>query len=1138
MVIEKMIRAVNIYRRFFIQTITMETSKIKNQESGSIYDIDNYTDSELYDILDLNHPSDRELEAKILFMIHRYSNMQTTSGNELATFFENIYRRFFDIEESEPQEKTEEEEDIQTIEGMTGNDDAKPPQDNTETIVGVPKNPNLFTVGQASAPATSVIGYTKSLEYTKDQLNPLLQQTIKRVISIDSQYRDDKKTLTTDFTFNLSDPLKDVVSLKLYSIQIPYTWYTISTSYGSNFFYLKGNVPGIDNGNYDYQIAIPAGNYSPSELVTALNDSIKNTTTQNTDVSFGTTGLAYNSNTSLITMSIDVTKQYNETAYELQFPSLEVANYLGFVYQTYRPYIINSYSFGSTYNPNITFSLDTTNNYFTVYKYIGPNKFDINTSVIDLSFQIKLSLTTGFVRTRNEIFNDLSNQLHACPYLDTTKSYIQLVDISSSTMNPQLVDASYFQMALKPNRYTTNNITHSKFAVVFPTETGLNKTIWTNENSCFQFQNTIAEINSIISETTPAITAGQINFLITNSPYIYMHCVKPGFDVVANDHRIDISNSGITGYTLNQYINAINTGISNASTKYFNNGIYEIDVRYTTAFIDEENVFNISFATNKYIYQTDFSANFTNSLIGLFPGLSALSNSYDLNTTNNITWRFLFNPTITVTQEKTTLLTLNYKNIGSQPLSYVVTLATKSYFLNDFITEVNSAFTNFKDSDGITVLAGSNVAFGFLTDANGNNIVEATLTIVINKALTQSDYSVQFFDPDGNTFATGINSSWYKNLNIATTMIDSPFSLDSTINPSSLLITTSNFPAIRGLTALPTPNTITIDNTNNILNIIPWEQGVDGSKIIPVTIPSGTTYIPSTLIAAINNAIQGTDIAGSLVEISTNNIGKEYTSFRLFVNKVYSASDYRLVFYDPVSFVKCYVGTTSVRNTTWDTTVGWILGFRNYTEYDLSTYVQGKTAQIIGDTGISTNIFNYFLLCLDDYNQNHLNDGLVTITSTDTSIPLPSYAKKSNFTCNPQGQLTYNSDELVDNNKLTQAQIYSITQIANGQNSTTSNLTKSVSTKSYGSGPFVKDVFGIIPMKVAGLANGSTYVEFGGTLQNQERIYFGPVNIHRMSVKLVSDRGDIVDLNGANWSFSLICEQLYKQKPSATKESK
>ena len=43
--------------------------------------------------------------------------------------------------------------------------------------------------------------------------------------------------------------------------------------------------------------------------------------------------------------------------------------------------------------------------------------------------------------------------------------------------------------------------------------------------------------------------------------------------------------------------------------------------------------------------------------------------------------------------------------------------------------------------------------------------------------------------------------------------------------------------------------------------------------------------------------------------------------------------------------------------------------------------------------------------------------------------------------------------------------------------------------------------------------------EFGGTLQNQQRNYFGPVNIHRMNVRLVNDRA-LADLNGANWSFS------------------
>jgi hypothetical protein len=62
------------------------------------------------------------------------------------------------------------------------------------------------------------------------------------------------------------------------------------------------------------------------------------------------------------------------------------------------------------------------------------------------------------------------------------------------------------------------------------------------------------------------------------------------------------------------------------------------------------------------------------------------------------------------------------------------------------------------------------------------------------------------------------------------------------------------------------------------------------------------------------------------------------------------------------------------------------------------------------------------------------------------------------------------------------------------------------------------------------MKNGDTYVEFGGTLQNQQRVYFGPVNISRLTIQLLNDRGDVVDLNNASWSFSFICEQLYQQK--------
>ena len=229
--------------------------------------------------------------------------------------------------------------------------------------------------------------------------------------------------------------------------------------------------------------------------------------------------------------------------------------------------------------------------------------------------------------------------------------------------------------------------------------------------------------------------------------------------------------------------------------------------------------------------------------------------------------------------------------------------------------------------------------------------------------------------------------------------------------------------------------------------------------------------------------------------------------------------------------MSCYSGATrkgaqSVQNATWDTTVGWVLGFREQIIYylkDETTYtiVNGNPVYtLLGDTTVSTSLYNYFLIVLDDYTQNHLNDGLVTITTQETSIDAGPYK----YVCDPYStngnslQIAVPADK--DYTKMSQRDLYAFNQKI---------LSKKVKEKSYSKGPFVKDIFGIIPIKTAGLQPGSTYVEFGGTLQNQERMYFGPVNIHRMTIRLLNDRGDLVDLNNANWSFSLVCEQLYKK---------
>jgi hypothetical protein len=260
-----------------------------------------------------------------------------------------------------------------------------------------------------------------------------------------------------------------------------------------------------------------------------------------------------------------------------------------------------------------------------------------------------------------------------------------------------------------------------------------------------------------------------------------------------------------------------------------------------------------------------------------------------------------------------------------------------------------------------------------------------------------------------------------------------------------------------------------------------------------------------------------------------------FIKIKMNINLIYTSNDYNLVFYDSISFLKCYTGSTSSRNTTWDTTLGWILGFQQYSEYILSEYPNNNNnILVVGDTGVLTNPVNSVFLCLDEYSQNHLNDGLVTISSKNKNIPLPSYASRTNFICDPiSEELVYNdyNDSINEFSKLTRKQVYSITQIANSNNNS-SNLTKGINSKYFGLGPNIQDIFAIVPLKVSGTAPGSIFTEFGGTLQNQERVYFGPVNISRMSIKLVTDRGNTLDLNNSNWSFALLCEQLYKQQVS------
>jgi len=213
-----------------------------------------------------------------------------------------------------------------------------------------------------------------------------------------------------------------------------------------------------------------------------------------------------------------------------------------------------------------------------------------------------------------------------------------------------------------------------------------------------------------------------------------------------------------------------------------------------------------------------------------------------------------------------------------------------------------------------------------------------------------------------------------------------------------------------------------------------------------------------------------------------------------------------------------------------DNNLGWNLGFRSSNipgvelaiAYDLAPALS-PLSSVTASVPYCNIGPNYFLLVVDDFNQNHLNQGLVNIDDTDTTLNPPSYINADiNYAC-------FSTDEgfqspypvYIPNapTRLTQAQLYSANQIAENRRNTTNIRTP---------GPTTTDVLAVIPLKVGGLSFGDKYIEFGSSLLQNERIYFGPVNISRMRVTLRDDKGNIVNLNGADWSFSLISTHLYE----------
>ena len=301
-----------------------------------------------------------------------------------------------------------------------GENGTDPEQDETGQEEGGGKNSNNLATTKNPQ---QIVG----IEYVKGLLNPLLKETVQRIINIDSKYRN--KSVypdSTNFTFNLSEILNNVVALKLYSLHIPYTWYVVGTAYGSNFFFLKSYLPGQDNLYNTYQIKIQPGNYTTDSLLAAINSSFQtDILAKNADVDFGnmnpvtaaTTNspviplvkyASTNTNTnSLVTLSASLKKSYGSVDYALRFADdvpitatasasansvpvsgyppysttdlqnriFSIRSYLGFYDQTINIYTVASKLFSVDYTRTDSIIYSSTCPFFIVQFYSSGTEF-------------------------------------------------------------------------------------------------------------------------------------------------------------------------------------------------------------------------------------------------------------------------------------------------------------------------------------------------------------------------------------------------------------------------------------------------------------------------------------------------------------------------------------------------------------------------------------------------------------------------------------------------------------------------------------------------------------------------------------------------------------------------------------------
>jgi len=1033
-----------------------------------IYDISEYSEKELYDILDLVNPSDRELEAKILLKIREYSSSDG-KNNEMVEFLNKVYSHFF--EEEEEEEGDEEYEEEEGVEGFTsGPNPSTTPTPSATARSNSTANPSA-TLASTQASALQVTTITNP----RGTVNPQPgggKETIQRTIILNSAERGGGDgTIYPNsgyYTCILDTTLKNVVALKYFSISIPYSWYNVNKNYGANVIYFSGISPGITN--VTYKIQIPPGQYVLDEknteydIINAVHNGVINMKNTNTDVNFGTTDISLNYNPTpadpsakpknkRATFIIDIQNIYDGSNYYISFPTTTIPTYLSLTNNS-SPTSIFSFTVpadptGITPIYDIYFndiSPYSKNSYFTIYNYQDNSNTGFSGNINDVSSNITLGSTLITVSSTENIM------------------------VGGGVIGTGIEQGTTI-VSIDKN---TNTVTISKAAV-----------------------------------TTAIVSLSYLSTNIKDIITINLNSKGENTNAVVHLARTDIINN------LNGVLQS-NTYLTSASSISFINQIFQLNIvlnRKTTTQLPNMKQY-ISFPSETGITNSIWSG--TTSCFCFNTSRTEVNDIYSISSPASIYYTISSSPTINLTC--TYDPTYSYSSLSLTPPINPSNGYTKQEYLNAIQTTLQAIpivkFISVKEDLSLARL-----------------VIQIEIYIVTGSGITLSelDYIIEFNDtisPTSWTTNLGLNASYI--------MIDYPQNIEHSYG--QIVATDPILDA-----------EITLTNSNNKFSILQKttsESYTDtGLNDIHIIIPEGT-YTKATLYQAINTEFNQNIISATstLQSVWSTDAQTENVKLRLNINKIYRAQDYSLLFHDDTLFLSSVTdlnGQNVLSPLPWVKTLGWLLGFHKYQKYYLvsdptinpnicnyqtyNNYTLDPVTNIInltGDVKVDVDVIKNLYIVIDDHIQNQMDDGLVVMEPKNTNLSLPSYSSTSMLRTDPiTNKLMVNlysasnPGYLLTVKQLYAAQVQIPTQTSPNEKPYT---------------PFTGG-FSIVSLKYP---LTSSYTDNGGSNLQQNRLYPGTVNIKKLTIKVVDDYGHIVDLNGDDWTLTLLVDIKYDKNRS------